>query len=112
MFVSSVVSCARVSFRVLVCESNQRAATALFPGNGSLCMGLPRASKTACDVKFSDGIKLIKCFCRLFSYEKLDIWYGAFWHVDAYLLDDVEDCGISLLEIGRQQLNSISIPWP
>lgn len=30
-------------------------------------MGLPSASSTACDVKFSEGMRLIKCFCRFFS---------------------------------------------
>lgn len=32
-----------------------------------LCMGLPNASRTACDVKFSEGMRLIKCFCLFFS---------------------------------------------
>ena len=31
-------------------------------------MTLPKASSTACDVKFSEGMRLIKCFCLLFSY--------------------------------------------
>lgn len=31
-------------------------------------MTLPKASRTACDVKFSEGMRLMKCFCRLFSY--------------------------------------------
>jgi hypothetical protein len=35
-----------------------------------LCITLPKASSTACEVKFSEGIKLIKCFCRLFSCTK------------------------------------------
>ncbi len=35
---------------------------------GVLCMTLPKASRTACDVKFSEGMRLMKCFCRLFSY--------------------------------------------
>ena len=33
----------------------------------ALCMGLPKASSTACDVKFSDGIRLMNCFWRVFS---------------------------------------------
>jgi len=33
-----------------------------------LCITLPSASSTACDVKFSEGMRLMKCFCRLFSY--------------------------------------------
>ncbi len=33
-----------------------------------LCMTLPKASRTAWVVKFSEGIRLMKCFCRLFSY--------------------------------------------
>ncbi len=36
--------------------------------NAVLCMTLPRASRTAWEVKFSDGMRLMKCFCRLFSY--------------------------------------------
>ena len=36
---------------------------------GVLCMTLPKASSTACDVKFSEGMRLMKCFCRLFSYD-------------------------------------------
>lgn len=32
-----------------------------------LCITLPRASRTAWEVKFSDGIRLMKCFWRLFS---------------------------------------------
>lgn len=32
-----------------------------------LCIILPRASRTACEVKFSDGMRFIKCFCRFFS---------------------------------------------
>lgn len=31
-------------------------------------MILPKASRTACEVKFSEGMRLMKCFCRLFSY--------------------------------------------
>jgi hypothetical protein len=31
-------------------------------------MTLPSASRTACEVKFSEGIKLMKCFWRFFSY--------------------------------------------
>lgn len=34
-----------------------------------LCITLPSASRTACDVKFSEGIRLMKCFCRFFSYK-------------------------------------------
>jgi hypothetical protein len=33
-------------------------------------MTLPNASRTACDVKFSEGIKFMKCFCRFFSYSR------------------------------------------
>ena len=34
-----------------------------------LCIILPRASSTAWDVKFSEGMRLMKCFCRRFSCE-------------------------------------------
>lgn len=33
-----------------------------------LCITLPNASRTAWEVKFSDGMRLMKCFCRRFSY--------------------------------------------
>ena len=37
------------------------------PWRSLLCITLPKASRTACDVKFSEGMRLMKCFCRLFS---------------------------------------------
>lgn len=36
-------------------------------------MTLPRASRTACDVKFSEGMRLMKCFCLFFSYVETSV---------------------------------------
>jgi len=33
-----------------------------------LCITLPRASSTAWEVKFSEGMRFMKCFWRFFSY--------------------------------------------
>ena len=70
--VSAVVSRTWISFRVFVCE--RRVSVSEDPENTGmkarwqdiLCITLPRASRTAVEVKFSDGIRLMKCFC-LFS---------------------------------------------
>lgn len=72
--VSAVVSRAWVSFRVFVCgrsvsvseDPENTGGTAI--SEHVLCITLPRASRTAVDVKFSDGIRLIKCFCLCSSY--------------------------------------------
>lgn len=77
----------------------------------SLCMGLPSASKTACEVKFSEGIRLMKCFCRLFSYEESILT----WRIlgiacpIAYLLDNVVNGRIGLFEVCREQLGPVRI---
>lgn len=39
-------------------------------------MTVPRASRTACEVKFSDGMRLMKCFWRFFSYTAQRHQYG------------------------------------
>jgi len=62
-------------------------------------MTLPNASRTAWDVKFSEGIRLIKCFCRLFSY--MPVRQHAFFLFDfetisTYLLEYVVYGGICL----------------
>lgn len=36
-----------------------------------LCITLPKASRTACEVKFSEGMRLMKCFCLVFSYKPI-----------------------------------------
>lgn len=68
--VTTIIPCSRVTFRIFICEGQVRLLVIKHEkGEKSiLCMTLPKASRTAWDVKFSDGIKLIKCFCRLFSY--------------------------------------------
>jgi hypothetical protein len=35
-----------------------------------LCITLPSASRTACDVKFSEGMRFMKCFWRFFSWSR------------------------------------------
>ena len=37
-----------------------------------LCITLPNASSTDWDVKFSEGMRLMKCFCLRFSYVPCD----------------------------------------
>ena len=74
----------------------------------ALCITLPRASRTACDVKFSEGIRLIKCFCLLFSCAGVSMWYSRLWLSILDLLDNVIDSRVGLLEIGREQLVEVS----
>jgi len=63
--VASVVSGARVALGVLVCQRVSRGRVSR--DQDVLCMTLPSASSTACDVKFSEGMRLMKCFWRFFS---------------------------------------------
>ncbi len=68
-FVSAVVTCAGITFRVLVWR-NKSAVSTWHRGvvwACLLCMTLPRASSTAWEVKFSEGMRLMKCFCLFFS---------------------------------------------
>lgn len=65
VLIASIISCAGVSFRVFVCR-RVRVARRRWRW-GVLCITLPNASSTACDVKFSEGIRLMKCFCLRFS---------------------------------------------
>jgi len=65
-------------------------------------MTLPSASSTACDVKFSEGIKFMKCFCRLFSWSWRQLRPVRSNHM-AYSLDDFEDFWIALCEVIRQE---------
>ena len=70
-----------------------------------LCMTLPSASNTAWLVKFSEGIKLMKCFCLRFSYD----WVSRFTSqtvklVPSHLLHNVINRGIRLLKVGGEQL--------
>ena len=75
--------------------------------NDRLCITLPRASRTAWDVKFSDGIRLMKCFWRFFSYDGL-VFTNVFIHTDrAYPLQYVKDGGICVFKGRRKQLQGI-----
>lgn len=72
VFISPVVSGAGIALGVFIWRGQVRSA----PGRGetagdSLCMTLPRASSTAWEVKFSEGIRLMKCFWRFFSWGEL-----------------------------------------
>lgn len=66
MLVPSIISCTGIALRILICKSSARIFFEIYIA--VLCMTLPRASRTAWEVKFSDGMRLMKCFCRLFSY--------------------------------------------
>ena len=78
-------------------------------------MTLPNASRTACEVKFSEGIRLIKCFCRLFSYRPQilsipkDIQEYAQKLAGPYFLEDFEYLRIRRLEVGREQLEAYEL---
>lgn len=69
VLVTPVVSCSRISFGVLICSNKSLALIhPLEYMHDLLCITLPNASRTAWEVKFSEGIRLMKCFCRRFSY--------------------------------------------
>lgn len=63
--ITSIIPSTRITFRVFICHGqiskHERGMKWV------LCITLPRASRTAREVKFSEGIRLMKCFCRLFS---------------------------------------------
>lgn len=69
-------------------------------------MGLPSASSTACEVKFSDGIRLINCFCLIFSYTRANTISMPSGRksveTGTNLLNDVVHDRISLLQMCRQ----------
>ena len=68
-------------------------------------MTLPSASKTAWLVKFSEGIKLMKCFCLRFSYDFCQPnVIDKSRLIPSYLLHDVIDRGIGLLKVSGEQL--------
>lgn len=68
-------------------------------------MTLPSASNTAWLVKFSEGIKLMKCFCLRFSYNlSQPIAITKSILVPSHLLHDIVDRGIGLLQVGGKQL--------
>ncbi len=72
MLVAAIISCSRIAFRILICKSTCLAPNSLFSTSSStdiLCITLPNASRTAWEVKFSEGMRLMKCFCRFFSYK-------------------------------------------
>ena len=70
-FVASVISSTRISFRVLVCHIDGKRGPRFAFLDTILCITLPSASRTAWDVKFSEGIRFMKCFCLFFSYMSL-----------------------------------------
>lgn len=73
----------------------------------ALCMGLPSASSTAWEVKFSDGIRLMKCFCLVFSYS-ITARSAQASSPDSpqatNLLNDVVHDRVGLLQVGTEQL--------
>ena len=69
-----------------------------------LCITLPKASRTAWDVKFSEGIRLMKCFCLRFSYISNQSSKGSFIRRGTYILEDLVDSGIGMLEVCREEL--------
>lgn len=62
MFISTVVTSTGVSLGVFVWLRLARAYRCGVRLESILCITLPSASRTACEVKFSEGIRLIKCF--------------------------------------------------
>jgi hypothetical protein len=65
-------------------------------------MTLPSASRTACEVKFSEGIRLIKCFCLFFSCWTSTVSFPGSRSLEwqaTHLLNDLVDGWIRLLEI-------------
>ena len=73
-------------------------------------MTLPSASSTACEVKFSEGIRLIKCFWRFFScnscISNLSRVLGrkGLPRNYTYIFDDVKDGRIGLLQVRGEEL--------
>lgn len=107
--VAAVVARARVALGVLVCRIKRQPGRRSARGVGPLCMTLPRASRTACEVKFSEGIRLMKCFCRCFSWApspsaaRRGPLRGA---SRTNVFDDVEDGRVGLLEVGDEELRA------
>lgn len=76
-------------------------------------MTLPRASSTACEVKFSDGMRLMKCFCRFFSCSKAQHApqqaarvSQAEFQTDSF--DDVKHGRVGLCQMRRKKLSGSS----
>jgi hypothetical protein len=74
-------------------------------------MTLPRASRTACEVKFSEGIRLIKCFCLFFSWRSSSISFPDSrilgWQ-STHLLNDFIHRRVRLLEVLRKNLMCVN----
>ena len=81
----------------------------LFDQKSLLCITLPSASRTACDVKFSEGMRFIKCFCLLFSYAESVQTVRVIRCVVVYLLDDVVYGRVGLFKVGREKLYRQSV---
>jgi hypothetical protein len=109
VLVAAIISRSWVSFRVLVYANHSAFGAAVCsPLFNILCITLPKASRTACDVKFSEGIRLIKCFCRLFSYsfEIFESGHERERNVERHvnLLYDVVYCWICVFQACSKQL--------
>jgi hypothetical protein len=69
-----------------------------------LCITLPRASSTAWDVKFSEGMRLIKCFCLRFSWKYAINNESALinGNGETYILEDAVDSRVCMFKIGSE----------
>ena len=75
--VAAIISSAWVSFGIFVCSTDQYISSFWQPMVSLLCITLPSASSTACDVKFSEGMRLMECFCRFFSFSMISKTAGS-----------------------------------
>lgn len=57
-------------------------------------------------MKFSEGMRLIKCFWRFFSYKTIMVSFNCLrsWWRESYLLDDVIDGRVSIFEVLGEHL--------
>lgn len=69
-----------------------------------LCITLPKASRTAWDVKFSEGIRLMKCFCLRFSYISMSTVSLAPIEKASYILEDLVNSGVGMFQVCREEL--------
>jgi hypothetical protein len=69
-----------------------------------LCITLPSASSTAWLVKFSEGMRLMKCFCLRFSCNAVSPSPVSSDSNPTHLLHNVVNSRISLFKVGGQQL--------
>lgn len=69
-----------------------------------LCITLPSASSTAWLVKFSEGMRLMKCFCLRFSCNNINAGISYSYANPTHLLHNVVDSRIGFFKVGGQQL--------